>query len=254
MKKIVKISSLILLSILCMITNVYAASCDVSLQPSSNSIAKDTEFSVNVNMSNIQTDNAGIIIFSGKLDYDKSQLTLLGMEGQNSWSTPSYNEANGMFACDRGSQNKSNETIFKMKFKLNSTATSNPTIKLTNIIASDGADDIKAADATKTITISGGTKPITPPDDTDNNGGDVTNPPTTNTVNPDQPQEPNAGADSDHSIKANTSKDQKEGNAMKKGILPKAGATNVVVIVLGAVGVLAIFFYIRMKVFDRNMK
>ena len=55
------------------------------------------------------------------------------------------------------------------------------------------------------------------------------------------------------SIIANTSNGN-ENDSMKKGILPKAGAPSIILIVLGIVLVLMGIFYIKIKIIDKKMQ
>ncbi len=249
MKRLVKIS-LILLSIMCIMTKVYAVSCTLNLQTAKNEFTKNQEFTVDVVISDVQTPE-GIIGVGATLQYDKNSLTLVNMKGENSWSTPSLNEANGKLIVDRGSLVNKPETVFKMTFRVNEQSVENPTISLKNITVSGGEEDINVPDISKTITIQGGTvtpDPTPTPDDNnqpENNNGD----------NANGNQNNNQGnSDEDHNIKANTSNNNKEGDSMKKGILPKAGATNVILIVLGGALIVAIIFYFRMKIINKIVK
>lgn len=278
MKKIKKIGILILVSIMCLVSNVYAASCNVNLQTSKNELDKDEVFTVSVNMANIQSEK-GIIILGATLEYDKSALTLQGMEGQNTWPTPSYNEANGKLVTDRGTPTNQNETVFKINFKATGKAGST-TVTLKDISASDGVGDIKVANATQSVTIKGATTPTDPDNNQGNNGnnnnnnnnnnGNTNNNPADNNnnnnpapdqgtnnnpnTNPTPAPTPAPGTDADRNIKANTNKDKNDKDSLKKGILPEAGAArNIVLVILGGAVVLGAIFYIKMKIIDANM-
>ena len=286
MKKIVKIS-LILFSIMCIVTAVYAASCNISLKTEKDEFSKDEEFVVDVNMSNIQSE-PGIIIFGATLEYDKNNLTLVKMEGKNTWATPSYNEENGTFVVDRGAPNKSDETIFSMTFKVKSQEAKTSTITLKNVEASDGDGDIKISNATKTITLKSET-PTTKPEDNNNNtnnnntnnnntnnnntnnnntnnnntnnnntNNNNTNNNNTNNSNNNNNKNNNTNNNSNtnknRNIVANTSNNKNEADSMKTGTLPKAGATNIILVVLGILVALGVFFYIRIKALDKTMK
>ncbi len=270
MKKIVKIA-FILYSIICVASCVYAASCNMSLQTAKNEFDKAEEFVVDVNISNIQAEK-GIIALGATLEYDKDSLSLVGMSGQNSWANPSYNEANGKLVTDRGSLTSSDETVFKITFKVKENSKSNTTITLKDIAASNGIEEIKVSNLTKTINIkSATTEPNPKPENTtnttnttnngntntsNNNGGGNSN---NNTSQNSNTNNGNGGSGTNNSgsssnqnknIVANTQKD-----STKKGILPKTGATtNVILIVLGGALVLVAVLYVRMKLLDEKMK
>ena len=95
------------------------------------------------------------------------------MEGKNSWSTPSYNEANGKLTTDRNGFATTNETIFQITFKINDQANKNTTITLKDIEVADGNQEKVISNATKSISIKGGTNII--PSDNTNPVGNTTN-------------------------------------------------------------------------------
>lgn len=285
MKKIIKIS-LILLSIMLIVTNVYAVSCNMTLQTAKNEYTKKDEFVVDVAISSLDTPE-GIIALGATLEYDKSSLTLVEMIGEKGWSDPTYNEATGIFTMDRNALVNKPETVLKIKFKVNEqTDAKSAKITLKNITASGGIStgDIQVADMTKTISIKTTT---TPPGDDDNNkddnnggnnngdnnggnnndsnnnngnnngannngsnngGNNNSNGNANSSQNPPSSSNPTGNP----SIVASTTNNN-ENNSMKKGILPKAGATNIILIVLGGALILAAIFYIKMKIIDKKM-
>lgn len=271
MKSIVKIA-FILFSILCVTLCVYAASCNMSLQTAKNEFEKTEEFVVDVNISNIQAEK-GIIALGATLEYDKNILSLVGMSGQNSWANPSYNEANGKLVTDRGSLTSSDETVFKITFKVKENSKANTTITLKDIAVSNGMEEIKVANLTKTIdikTASPAPKPenttnttntnttnTTPTNSTNNNGGNNnTNQNSTNNNGNGSSGTGtnNSGSGSNQNIVANTANNTQK-DSVKKGILPKTGiARNVILIVIGVLLVLVVIFYIKMKLLDKKMK
>jgi len=145
MKKIIKLSLsliLILTITLCMNSNVYAAlSCNMNLGTSKTEVSPNDEFIVNVNISNIKSNN-GVISLGAILEYDKDSLTLVKMEGKNGWDTPiegaSYNSANGKMAITRGGLGKNDETVFSITFKVRETNAQSAKISLKDVNISDG--------------------------------------------------------------------------------------------------------------------
>lgn len=151
MKKIITIS-LIMLVLVSTLTNIYAASCTVTLQPSNGKVESNKEFTVDVNLSNIQ-DEKGMITFTARLEYDHTNLTFKKIEGQNGWN-PAYNEENGKIAAERaGGYTKDNETVFTVTFLANGAVNANPNITLTDIVFSNGTEDIDVTTDSTTITI-----------------------------------------------------------------------------------------------------
>lgn len=146
MKKVLKLTSIVLMIVILagmiISTNAYAVEgCDIELKSTKTQVQKQEEFEVNVNIANINSER-GIISLSGVIEYDKTSLTLVKMEGKNGWETPtkdvSYNESNGKFVIVRNAVNKNNETVFTMTFKVNDAAAENINIKLTDINVADG--------------------------------------------------------------------------------------------------------------------
>lgn len=171
MKKIVKLSLIMLLAIICFTGAVYAASsCSISLETAKTEYSKNEEFSVDVKLSNIQSER-GFIALEAVLEYDKTSLTLVKMQGQNEWSSPikdlSYNEATGKLVIDKNGLAKSDEVILKLTFKVNENSKENATIALKNIKASDATAPVEVATATKNIKIATPIIPVDPPEPTD---------------------------------------------------------------------------------------
>ena len=230
MKKIVTLG-LILMLIICMIGNVYAAfSCHVNMQASKTQVTKNNEFTINVNVSNIQSER-GVISFGGTLEYDKDSLTLVKMEGQNGWESPSvgssYNEANGKIAITRNGLGKNNETIFRITFKVKEGTKKNLLVTLKNISLADGTSPLSVEKVYKNITIQEGTNNPVPnptPDDNDNTLPVIPN--TNNTVTND------------------TTPDKK---------LPQTGVSNIILVV-GIVATLTVAVICFVKMRDLNRK
>lgn len=225
MKKIVKLSLVMLLIIVCCTGAVYAASsCNISLETAKAEFSKNEEFSVDVKLSNIQSER-GFIALEAVLEYDKTSLTLVKMQGQNDWSSPikdlSYNEATGKLVIDKNGLAKSDEVILKLTFKVNENSKENTTITLKNIKASDATSPVEVATATKNIKI---TTPIIPVDPIDPDP--TPNPDPTPDPTPTQPQKPNNNT--------NTIID----NTISNDKMPKTGTNTEVVI--GGIAVIAI--------------
>lgn len=219
MKKIVKLSLIMLLAIICFTGAVYAASsCSISLETAKAEFSKNEEFSVDVKLSNIQSER-GFIALEAVLEYDKTSLTLVKMQGQNEWSSPikdlSYNEATGKLVIDKNGLAKSDEVILKLTFKVNENSKENTTITLKNIKASDATAPVEVATATKNIKI---TTPIIPVDPIDPDPDPTPNPDPTPDPKPTQPQKPNNNT--------NTIID----NTISNDKMPKTGTNTEVVI------------------------
>lgn len=266
MKKIVKIS-LILLSIMCVTLSAYAFSCSMSLDSTKNEYKPGDDVTVDVKLTNIDAAD-GIIALIATLEYDTNSLTYVSMQGQNGWETPAYSETSKKLIMSRNALVTTPETVLTINFKVKEQSAKNPTITLKNITASGGiaTGDIPVADMTKTITVK---TPVTPANNTVNtntNTNTNTNPGTvikpTNNTNTNT--NTNAGATNENkaptnpstnsTIVATTSNSSTQPDSVKTGILPKTGATRVLLVVLGITAVVSVVFYIKMKKLDINMK
>lgn len=245
MKKIVTILTLVSIMAIFMMGSVYAAlSCNVNMQSNKTEVNKNGEFTVNVNISNIQSDN-GVISMGGTLQYDKDSLELVSFEGKNGWETPSegtsFNSATGKIAITRNGLGKNAETIFSMTFKVKENSKQNLTILLNDVYVADGTLPMaKIASISQNITVSEGTPN---PDPTPNPGGNGSG-------------NSNGGS----TTGGNSSSDSKTKNTVDKKIttnstLPKAGNDTIVFITLISVFILvAVIFFIRMKYINQKLK
>lgn len=227
MKKVICLSLLLLITI-GIISNVYAAStCDISARTSKNTFNKEEEFTVDFVVSNIQSEK-GIIAIGAVLEYDKDSLTLIKMEGQNGWETPSYNESNGNMAFTRNMLSKNDETFLRITFKVNKKSKANLTITLSDIKVGDGVAPATVKDVTKQITVNDGTIPTTSP---------TTTPTVVESPTPNTSKNPSAGGD----------------NTIKNERLPQTGIDNTVLQISIALTVIATLgFYIKIKTINKK--
>ena len=237
MKKIVKLSLVLIMTIFIM-GNVYAAiSCKVNMQAAKTEVSKNEEFTVDINLSNIQSER-GIISLGATLEYDKDSLTLVKMEGKNGWETPaegtSYNNANGKLAITRAGLGKNDETVFTITFKVKETSKKNLMVTLKNIIVADGIAPANSSLVYQNITVTNGTPNPVPEPGTDD-------------VNTENIASGN---------KTNTSTDVASQNKLANHELPKTGAMvmTVVMVVIGVAIVLAAIYFIRLKLVKKEPK
>lgn len=216
MKRLVSLSLIVLLMLICLSGTVYAApECNMAIQSAKSEVSKDEEFTLDVNISGIKSER-GIIAIQAVLEFDKDSLELKSMTGQNNWSSPvkdvSYNEANGKIVIDKNGLAKNDETVLKLTFKVKDTSKSDVTVSLKDINVSDATDPYKISVISKKITVT----------DKSNNG--IQNPNT----NPSQTQKP--------------------GDTYNKGKLPKTGVTEGILLVMGTGAILlGMVFFIKMK-------
>ncbi len=255
MKKIVTLG-LILMLIICMIGNVYAAfSCHVNMQASKTQVTKNNEFTINVNVSNIQSER-GVISFGGTLEYDKDSLTLIKMEGQNGWETPSsgltYNETKGKIAITRNRVGKNNETIFKMTFKVKEAKEQNLTVNLKDIIISDGSEPFKINNVSQNITVVTDTQNSTSNLEIDNKEVD-----SNRIANTNSNTVINLTSRGNNKQSTNTTNKIADKTSAKTTSLPKAGESNysyILMALIGFVVIMAGIFFLKVRILDKKIK
>lgn len=245
MRKIIKIS-LILLMAICITGSVYAASsCNISMKTTKTEYSKGDTVTIDVNISDIKS-NRGIISFGGTLEYDKDSLSLEKMEGLNGWETPidgsSYNKANGKFAITRSGLGKKNETILRLKFKVKNANKTSLTITLKNMTLADGSAPIKVNAVSKKITIKGkANTPSTKPG---------TDKPSTDTNKPSNGS--NNGSNQNNNSKPNSTTNKKDSTVSNKKI-PQTGENNFVIpTLLGVTALIAIAFFVKIKLVNNK--
>ena len=153
MEKIKKISLiLVVLLTICLYQKTYATlSCNPSIT-STLEVTEGEEFEVSIGINNIQGDR-GVLIFGGTVEYDRKVLTCVEQNGEKNWSL-SYNDANGKFVADRNNGfATSNETVLKLKFKVNENATGKTTITVKETAVSNAKELIDTGVVSKTISI-----------------------------------------------------------------------------------------------------
>ncbi len=262
MKKVVKLSLILLITVF-MMGSVYAAlSCEISAKASKTEVNKNEEFSVDFNIANIQSQR-GVISLGATLEYDKDSLELVKMEGKNGWETPaegaSYNQSNGKIAITRGGVGKDDEIVFTATFKPKEASKENVMVTLKNITVADGTAPAKIKLAYQTITIKEGTPnpmPQPPEDDNNNNNNNNT---TDNNTNTDGNINIIGNTSTVNGNKNNTNKNVTTNtvnkNAMNKGNLPKAGDTTtmIFVILILMIALVAGIFFIKIKIINKEI-
>lgn len=228
MKKLMSLS-LILVIMMTLVTNVYAASSyKLALKPNKREISKGDEVTVSVNLSGIQ-DEKGLIALGATLEFDEESLELVKMNEKGEWSKPTYNEVNGKLVTDRNGYATENETAFTMTFKVKEESKESLKIVLSNITASNGNEDIKIEDINTTISVKDGTGNILPPDEDNNNTNDP--------FISEEPTGTNQIKDGD--ITSNNTTTEKD--------MPDTGSSNLIITLVTIAGVATIVSFVRMK-------
>ncbi len=132
----------------CVIT---ISSFTASIEKVSNeTIYPGDEFEVDVKIHGVDEIKDGLIALGGQLEYDTNQLEKIEIVGKNGWDMKGgLNEDNLKFVIDNNQFIVEDGSIFTMKFKAKDTITqtTNTTIKIKNIEASNAQMDIQSTDA-----------------------------------------------------------------------------------------------------------
>lgn len=232
MKKIVKLS-LTFIIMICMIFSITAKSfaaisCGVTIS-SASEVKKGDTFTVTFNLSKLQSDK-GINALIGTLKYDKNSLTLVKMEGQNDWSKPSYNEADGTFVIERDEYATKDGSFLKVTFEVRDKSAKNVNVSMEGISVSNEFDEINVNSASKNITVKERANTSNQKPNTNNQTSSTTN----------------KNNKTDSEIKE--IKDKNETIA-KKEKLPYTGSnTAISIISIGAVAIITTVLFVKMKI------
>lgn len=251
MKKFLKIFIIMIILVITYATIVSALSFTVTMEPSSNTIAESTEFTITVKVSNLDVGPNGINTLSGYIKYDNSifeTISETSIEGINGWAAQ-YSSDVGKVTLTKGTFTKTEETVFNVTLKTKSGVSGKSgLVKFTNILASNSDTEISATDVSTTITVGtsgGNTANVT------NRTGNVTPPPivvsnktntsntnvlTSNTVN-------NSGMPSFVNT-TNTVDDD----------IPYTGVEDTIAVLIVGIAILAIIFYIKIEKLNNEMR
>lgn len=232
MKKIVKLNLILLMMmsiIFCTLNIAYAKTSSNVAIVSASEVQKGEEFTVKFNLSNLKS-NKGINALMGTLKYDKDSLTLVKMEGQNGWATPSYNEENGKFVTEISEYVTKDESFLKITFKVKEGSKNNINISMENVSVANEDEEVKVDSKSKSITVKAniGTS--------DNNTGSNTN---TNT---------NTDSNTNSNLSTNNSTNSKptsNSGGIKNGTLPNTGADSTPFIIITILIILLVVLRIR---------
>lgn len=250
MKKIL-ISLLLLIFIISTITTVYAATGDVKLSASTDTVFKGKTFTVTLTA----TGENNVTGISSKLSYDKSKLSLENKTTSNGFTdVPSGDELNaGILSTDGITLSKS-VVIYTLTFKVLDTASVGETeISLTNIelglVNESGVqEDVTASNTSVKISIK--------EDDTtvggnqDNNNDSSNNNNNANNGDNNNTNSGNENKDKNQNKNVNSNKNTNKNNNKNTTKLPQTGAESTVVIAIIALGIVSIVSYISYRKYN----
>lgn len=261
MKKRLYVITIIITMIMSMLAvNVNAAdekSLTVSMEPSEKTVEKGKEFTVDISVSNIKAGDNGINSLSGYIEFDEKvfeDLASDSFEGLNDW-TVKYSEDTGKITLLKTKFVKEDEKICQVTLKTKSSTTSeNGVIELTDLQASNSADEISADDISLKIAIgeekekndntikisSGNTSKKTSNQNTNNSATQIIAGNTKNNTN------------SNTNTNKNTNKNDANKTVTNKDEMPDTGIDDTVVQAILLVVLVAGLGYIRFKSTDKK--
>lgn len=276
MKKIISLSLSILL-IFCLINTVYASSpCNLTLEGKTQ-LTLNEEFSVSLVISNIQDSN-GIYVVSSTLTFDKDKLQFCGVENATGWATATYledtirNKGKGKILIERAGKDtaKTNQTVFRIKFKAIKDNVTNANISLSNISVSNTVVDTKLGSIQPLkVNIgtnnSGNSSNNSKPGNNNNSNSENNNGDNENNENKDNEDNINDDQNNEDNNISNESSDNHENNVIKReeqdentknGNLPSTGnTTNIIILVvigIAVVGIIATILFIKIRKINKN--
>lgn len=157
MKKFISLFTCILILMFCSV--IHATTTFTATLETDKSILKaGDEIEIALKLENFTENEKGINVLLGILDYDKSIFEKVEQEDITSiqyWEAPTFNTDNGKLLLDTYTfvSESHNAVKIKLKVKDNITETKTTEIKLKEIVASDGENDIEVEDAIVTLQV-----------------------------------------------------------------------------------------------------
>lgn len=252
-RKILKIAILMLMFTLVYVSIVNAFSFTATMTPSSTTVAESTEFTVNIKITNLDVGNSGINTLSGYLKYDKNifeTLTDSSIDGVSGWK-PTYTADSEKVTVVKATFANTEEDVLQITFKTKS-GVSGKTGKISfeQITGGNTDTEITAQDISTEITVGNVSEQpvanntvkngisISPVNNTKNNSANNTNVANTNKTN----------------NTANTQKPITPVTNSTPDEITYAGVEDTVMYIMGAVIILAIFFYIKFERINKEIK
>lgn len=223
-------------------TNIASAmSFTATMTPSSTNVEASTEFTVSIKVSNLDVGDNGINTLSGTLKYDTSVFETISdssIDGLNSWS-PTFNSENNKITLTKTTFVKNEESVFQITFKTKSGVKDGKTGKIdfTSIKASNSESEITASDISTTITI----------------GNPDTN--TANTTNTNTKNNLTTNSKSNTNTNTNPVVDSFVNSVNTVGDdIPHTGAEDTLVVLILAVVIASIVFYVKFEKVSNQLR
>lgn len=273
-KKFLKIAIIMILLVFVYSSVVNALSFTATMTPSKTTVPESTEFTVSVKVSNLDVGANGINSLSGYLKYDEAVFEKIGdtsIEALSGW-TVSYNAENRKVALTKTSFVKTEESVFQVTFKTKSDiGAESGKIEFTNIVASNSASDINASDISITINIgeesteegNSASANVTGSNSSEGTNTSANKNNTTISVSTDKKNtntntnNANKAANTNGTTNTNTNN---VGGAYNSSTntsgedIPYTGAEDTIMILIGAILIVAFVFYIKFERINKEMK
>ncbi|MCI8617816.1 MAG: hypothetical protein HFJ60_06225 [Clostridia bacterium] len=257
-----KIAGILLISLLIITTDVYAAndSFETTLKASSSQLKAEDNVTITIGLNNITIESGekGIGAYTGSIKFDSSVLEYVSTNGTDKWEAPVYE--NGLIVGNTKDGNVVNtaQNIGTITFKVKKDAKiGETTITLENFSGSTAETDVETSNKSIKIEIVKDNTGNDNDDNTNNNvGNDNDNNNTNNNVGSNDNNNStnnNTGSNNNNNNTGNNNINKNENTNNKKDKLPYAGNNNITtIIVIGVCTLLAIFFYTRIKAVNKN--
>lgn len=232
-----KIISIMMMIVLLLATSVYAASdsFNTTLTSTSNQAQRGTKITITIGLKDIAVEGGdkGIGSYTGEIKFDPSVFEYESSAGTDKWDKPFYDDGLITASTDDAEVVNTPQSIGTITLLVKEDAKLGDTdIVLTNFNGSNSKNDILAKDTTLKLTIV---------DSNHSNGGNGNS-----GVNNGSTNKPTTSTNKNNTITTN-----KEN--VKQGILPKAGKTPIIMLVVIGMGTLiAIVLFIRMRLLSKK--
>lgn len=248
-----KIISILLIALLIITTNVYAAgkgTFQTTLTADKTQVKAGDTVTITMGLSDIaiESGDKGIGGYTGLIKFDSSVLEYVSKTGTAKWESPMYNDGAITATTEDGEVVNTTQSFGTITFKVKEGAKlGETTIELANFSGADGGSDKETSGdifaANKSIKITVVAK--------DNNGTGTDNGSGTNNGgSSNSGSQTTNGSTNNQGTTKNTKTDK--ANIIKNGSLPKAGNNNITMFVVIGVGVvLAIIFYVKFRKIDK---
>ena len=277
--RITNIICIMIITILLLATNVFAAndSFKTSLSTSSSTVKRGEEVTITISLKDISIESGekGIGAYSANIEFDSSVLEFSKATGTDNWEAPFYQDKMIVGNTNNGQVVKTNQNIGSITFKVKENATlGETTIKLTKFSGSSVANDIDAEDTSIKINVidkntSGNNEDPNGSGSTGNNqtGNETTNGESGNNngANQNGNSDNQNGSTNNGSQNGNNGSSTGEGTNVKKynnindapkdGIIPQTGDMNLTFyILISLFSLISIIILIRIKIINKKIK